>query len=225
MRIVAFGCSHTYGHSLPDCVVDKYLPGPHPSHFAFPSLIANQLGVMCINKSVPGASNLQILLNILQFNFLPNDLVLVMWTFPNRGTLFTEKKQLVKIAPWLLSDNIDKGILIDYSAKKDKTPKDSVIGMARSFYETHSDYHLRLMSWLYMDMASMFLDKIHIKKIFVTFDNAWNISENPMLDCRSIKEPLDSYEIDYGFDGFHPGLETHKIWANKILEVLKNNKN
>ena len=223
MRIVAFGCSHTYGHSLPDCVVDKYLPGPHPSHFAFPSLIAKELDVLCINKSIPASSNLQILLNILQFNFLPDDLVLVMWTFPNRGTLLTNEKQPIRITPWLIPD--DKGmLLINYCAKKDKMSTDTIIDMAKSFYKTHSDYHLRLMSWLYMDMASMFLDKLKIKKFFTTFDDSWDISENPISDCRSIKDPFEYSIIDYGNDDSHPGLETHKIWANKILEVLKNNK-
>ena len=57
--LVAFGCSFTYGHGLPDCIgEDGVSNGPTPSVLAWP----NQLKTFCNFKTVdnqgePGASN------------------------------------------------------------------------------------------------------------------------------------------------------------------------
>ena len=74
-RIIAHGCSCTYGHSLEDCVdpVDTALPGPAPSKMAYPQLIADTLGRECINASTPGIGNLNILRNILNFDYQEDD--------------------------------------------------------------------------------------------------------------------------------------------------------
>ena len=51
-RLVAFGCSNTYGEGLPDCWVDKNgdpsrtkagFHGPKPSKLAWPRLMANNM--------------------------------------------------------------------------------------------------------------------------------------------------------------------------------------
>jgi hypothetical protein len=44
MRIIAFGCSYTYGHGLPDCLDDdKITQGPTHSNLAYPSILAEKL--------------------------------------------------------------------------------------------------------------------------------------------------------------------------------------
>ena len=44
-RLIAYGCSYTYGHSLEDCVDPNNLalPGDKPSAFAYPQQIADAL--------------------------------------------------------------------------------------------------------------------------------------------------------------------------------------
>ena len=42
-RLVAFGCSYTYGHGLPDCIMAKGRAGKRPSKFAWPYLLAKKL--------------------------------------------------------------------------------------------------------------------------------------------------------------------------------------
>lgn len=226
-RVVAFGCSHTYGHGLSDCIKDEFLPGEQPSKFAYPNVLANKLGIECVNNSSPGASNLEILLTILEFNFLPEDLVVVMWSHTDRGLLFTEEKQELKIMPWLLRDDLSthpRGILFNWlnNPKKINTPRDSLIDIARSFYEIHSDYHLTLTSWLYMYMAFMFLDNMPLKKVILSY-HEWDAPSNPILDCRTIKEDFDSFAVDRADDGFHSGVKSNEIWADKIFEWLHNN--
>ena len=69
MRVIAFGCSFTFGHGLPDCFNPPKNPGKAPSKYAWPSLVANELNVKCINKSLPGSSNKRIWHNIGKFKF------------------------------------------------------------------------------------------------------------------------------------------------------------
>jgi len=66
-KIVTFGCSVTYGHGLPDCHIAPDMPGKSPSKLAWPSLVANQANVQLSNQGKCGASNLEILYNILKY--------------------------------------------------------------------------------------------------------------------------------------------------------------
>jgi len=60
MRLIAFGCSYTYGAGLEDCFTPPIGHGPIPSKFAWPQLVANELNMECINMSSSGASNKEI---------------------------------------------------------------------------------------------------------------------------------------------------------------------
>ena len=74
-RLVTFGCSYPFGQGLPDCIGHNsiYAPGPNPSLYAFPSLIAKQIGVENINLARPGASNKEIVYKVQQFQFERDD--------------------------------------------------------------------------------------------------------------------------------------------------------
>jgi hypothetical protein len=51
MRIIAFGCSYTYGHGLSDCLDnDMMTQGPTHSNLAYPSILAEKLN--CDESSV-----------------------------------------------------------------------------------------------------------------------------------------------------------------------------
>ena len=83
-RLIAFGCSVTYGIALLDCKKDHFNQNPPPSKYAYPQVMANILNLECHNLAVPGASNVKILDMILNFQFEPNDLIIVQWTFSER---------------------------------------------------------------------------------------------------------------------------------------------
>ena len=42
-NLFAYGCSHTYGHGLPDCIDKGNTPGPYPSRQGFASHVASDL--------------------------------------------------------------------------------------------------------------------------------------------------------------------------------------
>lgn len=103
MNLVAFGCSYTYGQGLEDCHIDSspfHLPGPRPSSYSWPYLLANLLELDCINLSQSGFSNGAILDQILQHKFNSNDIVCVMWTFKNRDVQFQLNKEYLKFGRW-----------------------------------------------------------------------------------------------------------------------------
>ncbi len=93
MRLIAFGCSLTYGHGLPDCwdPVAK-TPTSKPSSFAWPTVVAKNLKRECINTSFPGASNKEILFKIQNFDFRNDDIVCILWTFPERSCIIQSTK-------------------------------------------------------------------------------------------------------------------------------------
>ena len=64
-RLIAFGCSYTYGFELPDCptIFDP------PSKMGFPNIVGKSLNLEVINKSDTGASQKQIAATILETEF------------------------------------------------------------------------------------------------------------------------------------------------------------
>ena len=63
MRLVAFGCSQTWGSALPDVWGIKENQTIHErgvSKYAWPKLLANKLDVECVNLGIAGASNKEI---------------------------------------------------------------------------------------------------------------------------------------------------------------------
>ena len=85
-RLVTFGCSNTFGQGLKDCVADNDIlkPGPNPSKFAWPQLLANQMKIECVNMAQPGGSNKLIWWRTVNFEFEPTDLVIFSATYPDR---------------------------------------------------------------------------------------------------------------------------------------------
>lgn len=96
-RIVAFGCSYTYGHGLKDCIVDGIHPGPVPSKYAFPNLLAIRMGVKCLNYSLPGGSTKYMWhqsMNV--YEPKESDIVVNMYTNPNRTCVLHEETSKIK---------------------------------------------------------------------------------------------------------------------------------
>lgn len=75
-RLITFGCSFTVGVGLPDV----YPRLDVPSNMGWPSLLGEKLGLEVVNKGIGGAGNLEILHNILNTRFEPNDLCIILWS-------------------------------------------------------------------------------------------------------------------------------------------------
>ena len=89
-RLIVFGCSHTYGHGLPDCY-RKPTPsnsdsaGPEPSKLGWPNHLAKLMNInTVINQGKPGASNKEIWHRIINFALQRDDIVFILWSYTSR---------------------------------------------------------------------------------------------------------------------------------------------
>jgi len=92
-RLIAFGCSMTYGHCLPS------------RDLAWPSQLSRVLGLDCVNMSRVGSSNKQIWHDLINFDFQEDDIVFVLWSYPSRSCVLKNKKESINIGHWLIEES------------------------------------------------------------------------------------------------------------------------
>ena len=82
-RLVAFGCSHTYGSGMPDSFnLNK------PSNLAWSGILAQMLDLEHVNLGWEGASNKRIWHQILHADLNQDDIVVIQWTYTIRFCFF-----------------------------------------------------------------------------------------------------------------------------------------
>lgn len=204
-RLVAFGCSITYGHGLEDCIdLTTNRAGPSPSKFAWPSILGKVLSKEVINKGSPGASNLEILYQILNFDFLKDDTVIILWSYPFRDLIFTEPTLMIPmeyqpVGSWM-KDNL-----------------------SNHWMKTHSDYDLAIRSWYNIHHAESYLN-LHQLSNFSFLVNVDFMNNQPKyLNYKNLY--LDRLgdlllnDYDRAMDNSHPG----PIAQLKLAEIMLNN--
>ena len=145
MRLVTFGCSNTQGVALNDS-----------STQAWPAVLAKMYGWTLDNQGVPGASNLEILWNILQYKFQPDDIVVVMWTIVNRD-YFEGKHQ--------------------FGVWQDST-------LVKNWLEVHSEKDMTIRAWLCMDHANLHISRKNIMCYNVAVDYKMLANNKPTFKGR-----------------------------------------
>lgn len=217
MRIVAFGCSFTYGVGLEDCFIPPDNPGILPSNFSWPQLVANMLNVECINKAEPGASNKQILNTILQSDseseINNNDFVIIMWTFPNRWCVINEFNQYTKI-----------------SESDTKNIKELEL-----YHKLLPDFDLTIDLFYRANFAKLFLDKKGIfnyhlsvapnrftnRNVIPKFVENWNLVNFSKINL-SLSRANFPPALDTKHGNPHPGPLAHEFTANLIYREISN---
>ena len=200
-RLVAFGCSLTYGHGLPDCFVPPDDAGPEPSKFSWPQILANAMGKECINLSSPGSSNKRIWHNIVNFKFKADDIVFILWSYPIRSAVLNDRHSVQNIGPWLIDSD----------------------SATNKFYDLYTDYDIEMQSKLFISHSNLFLKSQDIVVYNLIIDNRFI----DFLTLGSIREqhlPLFIYSYCYKYplalDGKHPGVECNLAFARDILSYL-----
>ncbi|MFY8211059.1 MAG: hypothetical protein ACOVLB_00100 [Candidatus Nanopelagicus sp.] len=196
-RLIAFGCSFTYGHGLSDCFIPPQNPGPYPSKFAWPSLVADSLELEVINNSECGSSNKQILYRTLDFAFVETDTVIFLWSFFQRSIIH----------------NVDSNLQI--------LPNNSE---CEGYYKVHSDYDLFMETTLSIAHANLFLldKKIKIYNFYLDRDLRLLLSQYPNNVARNYELSYIPRSFqDIGLDKVHPGEKTQKTTANSIIKFIK----
>ena len=187
-RLVAFGCSHTYGEGLYD------------PQSAWPHLLAQHYKIECVNNGVPASSNKLILSNILNFDFQPNDIVIIYWSHIERWTVF-EKDKCRNILP----------------SQTDK--------VAKSYYKyVYSKIDSQIQFDMMIDYGNLFLEKKEIK-VYNFSVKPYNVKEQGAAS----KHILPTTELSYlrkgrlsEIDGKHMNEEGQRVLANEMINCIGN---
>ena len=108
MRLVAFGCSFTWGCGLSDVwnvEKNKGIFNQGPSKYAWPQVLADKLNLECINLGIPGASNKEIWYNIVNAEFENDDIIIILWSHFNRYC-FIQKNKIMQLGTWMVIDRL-----------------------------------------------------------------------------------------------------------------------
>ena len=177
-RLVAFGCSNTYGEAL-----------ENPKEQAWPSVLAEMLNYECVNLSYPGSSPRYVIYKMQKFNFRKTDIVVVLWPEVSRYCCIQEDDSVKHIGIWYYS--------------KGKTTKNLYEEM---FTKKHAEYDFDLFD----SYAKMLFNNKNIKYLDYVGPYFW-------LDKNKYKMEL----LDYGSDGRHPGVKSHKNFAQYVYKNIK----
>ena len=216
-RIVAFGCSNTYGLGLPDSwETDKNIPGKYPSVYAWPSVLAKKLNYRVVNNGVCGCSNKFIYQTILNYKFSKNDICCIMWTHADRYWRNDITEEQDNNYDWGLRHQ--KGFIGPWMKTK----------MAKAYYNlVHSEYDHDVMHMNYMYHLSLHMKKI--KNQCVQYH--YSIERNGMTDKKLNKwaRPDIHYcnfsqiknQYPKAADESHPGLLAHEDIAQLFYERIQ----
>lgn len=207
-RLLAFGCSFTYGHGLEDCHIPPNLPGRQPSKSAWPEILASRMGRMCVNLSYPGASNKQIWHTLMKTTVGPGDLVIIGWTLIDRWCV------LGKYAD-------EHGSIPEYTIGTWAKHK-----MAKAYYsKLYNQEDANIDANLRMHHAGLYLNSLGVENYHTIFQFK-NLEKLPWNSTPSLQADFGRIESTHkkALDGRHPGQGAHREYALKLYEEIKENR-
>ena len=196
-RLIAFGCSYTYGQGMADCYITNTKPGPVPSQYAWPNVLSKLLDKECLNLSVPGCSNKRICYDILNTEFKQDDTVIVSWTH-NERTCIVKETEIIDVGPWQYTYEADS-----YYKHLENT-NDSNISL--NVYMNYIDYYLDKKSILHYTT-------IAIDDEFYRCD--FNNTDLMQTSFHNIRAKHGKAK-----DGLHPNRNAHKEYANELYKEI-----
>lgn len=203
-RLIAFGCSLTFGHGLPDCHIPPNHPKNSPSKYAWPAILASQLNRKCVNMANPGASNKRIWKTIIDFDYKPTDIVFILWSYPERSAILN-KNSIQNLGPWM-DDTVSK-----------------------SYYEnSYTDYDALVQSQLFISHANSFFKENNI----TVYNLIVNKCLKHIFTLRGTTVPhvplylYNDFQNYYpkALDNNHPGEECQIAFADSILTYITTGK-
>ena len=207
-RLVTFGCSYVFGDSLPDTTpLPQKIKDRIPSKFAWPQVLANLLGYDCLNNGWSASGNYEILLKILKTEFLSDDLVIIAWSHFTRYDFYK------------VIDGQGNGQQIFENNTNFKT-----LVAQLKLTDTAFQSNLITKNWLCISHANLYLNSKNIKNYFFLNTTDWENKGQPTFIPTvdgNLNLTRNDYVIDHGFDGTHPGIESHKLLSNLLYKKIK----
>ena len=208
-RLIAFGCSNSFGEALEDC--HPCTDWSSPSKHAWPQILGNLLGKEVVNLAKAGESNKAIWNHVVSFDYQDDDVVFIHWTSIDRTCVFGKWP---KIGPWMVekkwrsSFNIKNHMVARIYYKEFYSVKDRI-----------KDFYIRT------DHAKRYLDSKNIKNYHFSCNNGSDdfLSSQPhwtevKFDRKNILS--SGIFVDLALDQDHPGPQSHINFANYIIENI-----
>ena len=199
-RLIALGCSHTYGHGLEDCFVPPSGFSATPSKLSWSSQLAKLMNIeSVVNLSKPGCSNKYILHSALNFNYKSSDLVVVLWTYNDRTGIFLNRDHYETIAHWVGTKYSNKFI--------------------KNFYSEHD---LVFQNSVYINYFNMYTKELNLNYFYDFIDHSAGENFSLIKDNRFIDVDFNSHLNKYGkaLDNSHMNSLGHrdlaKLWYEKV---------
>ena len=209
MRLIAFGCSQTYGHCLPDCYVKAKSArngvgiALNPSKMAFAQLVGDYLNRTVHNLAWPGGSNRNMWYHAVHFDYQPTDMVLCVWTMADRN-MVVRKNDTHHLGPWPGVHPLNKA-------------------WQRFTAMSNSDSDSELTAFHLMDHTHRVVAP-KVKKILHYKQHNQHYIETPAW-CNfrfqnSLQNMVPYEKMDTALDGEHYGVESHKSIARQMIQDL-----
>lgn len=209
MYIVAFGCSNTYGEGLKDCWVDGK-EASKPSKLAWPQLLGNMFDRNVVNNSKPGCSNKYIEYSVLENEHIKeNDIVVILWTYYDRTTIYNEDKIPYRILPSDLRPG--KGVVPKANLKNTKFYYEKM----HSNFDSWRDFYTRL------NNVRDYLDSKKIKNYHFSCERDHPyVGITPKWNRVNLHNTPFDKGMPLALDNNHPGEESHKKLADIMYNVI-----
>lgn len=194
-RLIVFGCSLTYGHGLPDCFIPPNKPGNSHSNLSWPMHVAKYMNRTCVNKARPGSSNKRIWNEVINFEYQPNDIVIIQWSFVDRTSII-KANNIIDVGPWT-----------DHAY----------------YNEMYDENDSLLMSKLFVNHSNMFLRSKNIKLYnMIPGEEEIGILRFNDITTEHIPVYITKLRLSYplALDKRHPGVECQEEYSKRILDYL-----
>jgi len=199
-RLVAHGCSFTYGHGLPDCFIPPRGFGPKPSQIGWVNQLATKLNLTPYNLGVPGSGNKEILARIISAEYDKDDTVIIGWSQFHRYSFY---RHIDDKSGYRISDKeIDAILAVDVNDPK---------------YMKNN----RIDNWMCIYFTNLFLNSINIKNYhFLAIHE--NSRPKPFYNVTNFLDVQEGeWCADKALDNAHPGMESNRLLANLLYDKIK----
>lgn len=212
-RLITFGCSNTEGQGL-----------DNPEVEVWGAVLARHLGRKFVNKGRQGASNKYIAYSIEQFNFLPDDFVIISWSFLDRYSILHDPNDFEKddfeSTTSILSLR-NRNFITDIHHSNADNKLNEVSGTYYHLF--HNDYDSNFINKVFIDYSIDLLlyKQIEFKQIY--------FSRVEYINCRNRHlENFPFYFLPFfenypkGTDDQHMGKEGNKALGDAMYQHIVN---
>ena len=192
-RLITIGCSHTFGEGL-----------GNPNEESWPYILSKKFNKKLVNLSEPGGSNRTIQHNVYNFNFNKEDIVVILWTYPDRYHFFSDK-------------NTHSGLINPWGGEISKN----------WFKNFHTQYTEKFDNRTIVNQVNLYLQSINIKVYNLTVSSEFNYyfdfpTKIDYINIDFTKDFLKKYPRS--IDGWHMGKMGNYDFATDIYNKITGSK-